>query len=239
MLPSNVSRREQGLLQLNSWLWEAHSAEEFLLAQIRRVIESLGSPPESFDGEQVRSYLRHRDATLRAEAARCCVALSDVDSIPDLVYLLEDSEAIVCKAAETALQQLTGLGFSEDAQRWRTWWEFEENWHRRVMPGVLTRLQSGEANEIAEAIRQIAHHPVWRRAFVEGLSTVLQHEQASIRELGCRAAHLVDAVELAPDLRARLVDDSDKVREAAQAALSSWTRGATSRCSVRGRSQRE
>ena len=80
---------------------------------------------------------------------------------------------------------------------------------------------SGRADEIALAIREIVRHPIWRREFVEDLTAVLQHDQSSIRVLACRAARLLDAVELAPHLRTRLADHDKKVCEAAKAALSS------------------
>ncbi|MBM3980671.1 MAG: hypothetical protein FJ304_10365 [Planctomycetes bacterium] len=68
----------------------------------------------------LRGMLRADDAELRRAAALACAMKDDRDHVPDLIGLIEDSNADVVRAARAALKSLTGQDLAT-AAAWRAW----------------------------------------------------------------------------------------------------------------------
>jgi hypothetical protein len=82
----------------------------------------------------LKGYLTGDDAELRRAAALATAIREDKALIPQLIDLLDDSEADVARAAKAALKSLSGEDFgpgvkatdkerAEAVKKWRAWWE--------------------------------------------------------------------------------------------------------------------
>ena len=92
--------------------------------QVRRqAAEALGQMRNSYALEPLTSALRDEAPEVRAEAASALGAIGDQYSVEPLITTLEDENASVRKSSAQALAKITGQNFGEDAVRWRTWWE--------------------------------------------------------------------------------------------------------------------
>ena len=91
------------------------SVKEGALALVK-----LGSPPVS----QLMAILRgaRSGVTSRTEAAVALGEIKDVRGIPPLITTLADKDQNVRKAANKALESITGQQFGDDQDKWRAWW---------------------------------------------------------------------------------------------------------------------
>jgi uncharacterized membrane protein YgcG len=77
----------------------------------------------------LRDKLQDGQFEIRRAAILACVQKNDLAHVPDLIDLLDDSEPLVRRVAETGLKTLTGndLDAPGDANAWQAWWEQESS----------------------------------------------------------------------------------------------------------------
>jgi len=88
------------------------------------------------EDDELRAHLQDEHPEIRRAAALACVRRADLEWTPDLIELLSDSDAVVARESQKALQLITGENFgpSPDArdedrlaavERWRVWWRLQ------------------------------------------------------------------------------------------------------------------
>ncbi len=83
--------------------------------------------------DTLRRMLQDEDKEIRRAAALACAMKDDRSHIPDLIALLADADAGICRTGRTALKNLTGQDFGPEPDAsgvakakailtWRNWW---------------------------------------------------------------------------------------------------------------------
>lgn len=187
-----------------------HPEEDvFVLEQMTQACATIPPPvPESIL-MSVRPYLSSEQPVRVARAARCLAAMQDFGSVGDFVTLLRRGEPEVVRAAHEALVATTNVGLFPDADRWSRWLEEEGAWFADDFPRLSEELQSGSAVVAAQAISQMAAHPLYRREIAEKMALALEHEPAAIRRIACSALRQLRARTAVPFLL-RWAEDPDR-----------------------------
>jgi hypothetical protein len=82
----------------------------------------------------LRQWLQYDDREIRRAAALACAMKDDKSTVPDLIPLLDDREALVARAAHAALKSLTNQDYGPSANAssadraravaaWKEWWK--------------------------------------------------------------------------------------------------------------------
>jgi len=174
--------------------------------------------------ESVRRYLRQRDPALVSAAVLACGELGDDGSVEFLMDLLEHADERVRHCAFKALRDITGLGFGEEAARWRSWYQAETRWWEDVAEATLVHVERGRGLEFVRAAREALEHRLFRdriaEAFAQGLSRRSGGEEVL---LSCRALAQLRSPVGIPSLIECLERSDPEVRSAAWKALRAIT----------------
>jgi hypothetical protein len=139
LVSSPADRQDALLRQLREGKGTVHTeALAAAIPQLRgslkvRAREALAERLSRMTAATLRDKLTDPDVDVRRAAALACAMKDDRNLVPDLIKLLDDREALVWRAASTALKSLTGhdLGPKPEADRaerskamarWRSWW---------------------------------------------------------------------------------------------------------------------
>lgn len=168
---------------------------------------------------RIRRFLGSRNPYLKKEAALAVGKLKDIESIPDLIDLLNDAHSGVVDTAHWALKQISGMRFSKNSVYWDSWWKAEEEEYREKMNTALEELDSGAAGRQMKAIRSLSRMVLGREEASDVLLRFISDDNPMIRREVCSALGIMKAQEAVPALIGFLDDSSNDVKNAAHRAL--------------------
>ncbi len=169
-----------------------------------------------------RAKLSSEEAVERRIAVVALGRLRDADSFMDLVDSLGDSDAVVRRCAQTALQATAGLQSRWGADRWRMWHEDELAWLGSVDDLGWT-LRSGEAYEASVAAKELMRHPLYVETVNRALALGLDHPHPKVRSLAVDGLSQSAHSSAVDPLLAALQDDVESIRLKAQQGLASMS----------------
>jgi hypothetical protein len=130
--------------------------------------------------------LRSPDASERALAARLAGSLHDLRSVPSLIALVEDSDAVVRRCAAAALGDMARLPLGEEVEAWESWYAREASWrdeHWNRLLGTLAGSSPGPANE---ALCELVRHPLFRHEAARAIADTLREQPPAVALAACR-----------------------------------------------------
>lgn len=178
---------------------------------------------DEFVLDGLRRYLEHGTPVLAVAACRAAAALGDDGSIEALIALLEHEEERVRSAASEALQDLSGLAFGLDVERWASWFQAESTWWSEHADAELARIEAARGQEYVRAARSVLEHRLHRDRIAEAFVQALGRRDADEVWLACRALGELRSRIAVPALIECLERDQKPVREAAWRALRAIT----------------
>lgn len=133
--------------------------------QLEERIEGLTTLP--FDADQAPLRTQCLERMLFSASDRVCASAGAglglagaTQAVSDLIPLTgTNAGAKTRRAAQSALQALTGVRWAQDERTWMEWFEVESAWARSELPGLAYHLVYGDPAEHADALRQVLQHP--------------------------------------------------------------------------------
>ena len=178
---------EDGLSVLGRLLGEAPELDLLTLAAIGDLARRSGERIDAELLKSVRSYLSQRDERLVQSAALALAELRDPRAVSDLIGLLDSADANLAATADRALTRIAGRDFHGDQQRWRRWYQEEQDWWRGAEEAVLSDLRSGMTARMARAINEVAAHRLFRRELELSLVEQLNLADPDLVAMACGA----------------------------------------------------
>ena len=164
------------------------------------------------------------DAKLRAQAARTLATLRGGTHLEDVLGLLDDDDRRVRRSAHFALQELTGLRWDEQPQRWHAWLEREDDWRRQELPTQAETLLGPASGPALEALRGFAEHATWAAETAPLVLRALEHGDEEVAVRGLQVlARLAEPASIAPLVQLLETERRPRVREALASTLTQLT----------------
>lgn len=189
------------------------------LSQVRLLGPSADDEVNQETAEVVRELVRAEDLQVARAALLALGELEDVASIPAMIELLGEDSGGLAENALWALRRISGLKLNENRDLWRAWYRQEERWFEEDAPRAIERLRSPLDHQVAAAVREIGNHRLHRHELARELAPVLEHPQATLRALACRALARLGSLTALADLAHALRDAEEEVFQAASRAL--------------------
>lgn len=199
---------------------DVHSEFDVLVLQTMHMVAL--RPTE--DGSQVtkravRAFLRDDDAACVRLACRTLGALEDVESITDLIHLLDSDDSNQRAAAAYGLSVGTGLQFGENVVRWRSWFERERVWWEERSIERFDELAHGEIGIAMRALREISEHCLDRDELARGVAPALERPERGLVLTAIAFLARLESRAAVPDLIPLLDRRDEDVRRAAWRTL--------------------
>jgi hypothetical protein len=212
----------RGATALTDLLCAVPELDAVILTEIRHLAR-LGARPDGYGLAAIRDCLRDNDPSASTMAVLAVVELDDQGAVPDLIYLLENSDERVEVAVNGALRQLTGRRLSPEPARWWSWYDAEREWLTSGFFEEERALSEGEHVEAAGAIRELASHTLFPEHVASPLVDVLNRADTELVVLACAGlGHLRAQSAIGPLIRC-LEHEDPRVVAAAHAALTRTT----------------
>ena len=193
--------------------------DSIVLAHVGRAARGLPRPIDPVVRDAVRAYLWKGDNQRVRAAAQALGELEDFESIENLIDLLVSEESSIRGAAHWALERITGLSLTADAERWRNWYEDQEKWYRTRLPELVKALADPDTGAVFRALQELAGRRYERHALSRHVETVLEHDSAQLRALACMTLGRLGSGNSTLSLVERLEDPDSEVARAASNAL--------------------
>lgn len=211
------------------WLGEVMTWRSDLDVLVVSQLPLLGRYVPGFEdgfGDSVFTMLADQRPTAVQTASAALSTVAGMESVERLIELLGDESRAVAAQALVVLQRVTGMGFPQEERLWREWFELEHAWLRRHEAEVLEGLGSGHRARQVAALRDAAHHPLFRERWSSAWEVLLASEDDSVRVNTCSVIQRIGAREPVPLLVELLEHESETTRLAAHRALmgvTGWT----------------
>lgn len=190
-----------------------------VLAAMATVGRRCVPPFDEFLLQRLRELSVEEDPRLRSAAMRAAAAVGDEDSLPLQISGLLFEHGDVRSAAGDALEELTGLRFGNDSERWTSWYANETEWWDGEAPAVLERLTDDDTAVAIAALAELVPHRLYRARLARAVAGLLEDESPELRRLACLTLEQLHGRVVAPELVERLSDVDDAVRESAHRCL--------------------
>jgi HEAT repeat protein len=155
----------------------------------------------------------------RAQAAAAALAeLEDPRAVPDLIALLDSSNANLRESADRALVRTAGRDFRGDRARWQAWYDAEQAWWVGAEAELLASLRSDRDVDVARALNEVAGHRLFRRELEYSLLVELGDDDPSIVATACITLGRLGSRAAAPELEALAAHADPRIAEAARVA---------------------
>jgi HEAT repeat protein len=191
------------------------------IAQVR----SLGPSPDEDVNYALLEVVRRRLDLTRPDRSQALVLvmgeLSDFESIPLLLDLLEDGGEGMSKSALWALQRMTGLRLPAKAESWRRWLDQELAWKEKERADVLERLESPLRADVVAAVQELARHRYERPFLAARLAETLENRDPLVRVAACEGLAALASLGQKEALLRAVKDPDSRVAAAAEHALGS------------------
>ena len=149
------------------------------------VVSAIAQMPDAVPPEEtvpvLHELLGSTDQSIRRETVTALGLMKDAESAAILIGLLEDPNGGVRGNAHGALKNITGLGFPQDANRWRLWHREENAWWETDGRRLLEILESGSEAEVLAALKTLGERCLFRDRIAPALTLLLQDESAAVR----------------------------------------------------------
>ncbi|MSR63586.1 MAG: hypothetical protein EXS08_14205 [Planctomycetes bacterium] len=162
-------------------------ADALLLLELGNHATHYGACDDQLVLERVRGYLGHPERRLGVLACLALEKLRDYQAVPDLVVLLDDSNAALSQRAHAALRSLTGLDFGAQTEPWMAWLSPSLDWWDERADAARVALVSGTAAQAAAALADVAAQRLFVADVVQLLELALQRPEPDLVRFGCRA----------------------------------------------------
>ena len=172
----------------------------------------------------VRTRLRSLEEGVPRLAALALGKLEDIESLPDLMGLLDSEDALESKAAHESLCWISGSDLGRTSSAWRRWLSGEQNWLSNVAPSQLAQLSSGDRLAVHRALRELQRHPLYRHEFAPEVAQLLYAADEDLAVAGCEALAALGSREALPALIESLALPDCALREAVLRTLQSLAR---------------
>ena len=171
----------------------------------------------------IRRFLQDKDFQLRREAALSLGKLQDIESVENLIALLNDEKKGVRGSAHYSLRQMTGQNFPPNSERWKVWWDNESKKHNEHRDALLKQLRQGNKKEMLDAMHGLTGIRLGKKRIVAALLEFLSHGDPVVRVEACKALAAMKARKAVPELIERLDDPDESLKKAVHEALFSIT----------------
>ncbi len=216
------ARDPRGLPFLIDIIRSSDSCSDVAAAQINKIGRSRDENVNAALAEELRLAIETDPSRLQT----ICVGLGrlgDLDSVGTLIELMDDEAEVVRTSAHWALREITGLPFPADQRRWQHWMRSEMVWSTNGKAELLRRLRSNHVPDVEQALGELATHPFARPDVLGELPELLDHANAEIRILACRAIATLGGLEHIETLISVFEDEDPTVAAAALEALRELT----------------
>jgi len=210
----------RGLRFLAGVLGEDPAVDEVVLSELGRLAPLAGVELARDAAGPLRWVLKSASDVTAVQAAVYALGrLGDEESLPLLLALLEEASGGVRMRAAQALEEITGLSYGDDAERWIAWYENEEAWYDEHVDQLLTQLESAEEEQVFDAVRGLARLRLYRDETASQMLFLLGSDSPGLRRLACQGlAQLGSRVAVAPLVEC-LTDADETVVQSAWIAL--------------------
>ena len=194
-----------------------------VLSMINRLAARVQAPGDLPALLAVEHALLVGEPDVRRQAALALGRLGSYESVPQLIELITSDDDGLSRNAHWSLKQLSGTSLRRDHDTWASWLQREKEWWARRGATLLLQLDHGDLAVRVAAIRELAHHPLFRSHSAPEISTLLHGCTPTEARLACVA---LAELGLAPDLDLvieQLEHAHPSVRTSALAALESLT----------------
>lgn len=211
--------RRQGMLVLTRLL-ESGQVTRGRVVEAMAELESMR--PWDLGGQTLAScgpLFRSPDASERALVARLVGSLHSIESIPDLLLLASDSDALVRRCALGALADMANQPFDPEVEVWESWYLREQAWQEAHWSGLLetlVALQPGPANE---ALRELTRHPLYRHEAARAIAESLREQPPMVALAACAELENLGSYLALPGLVAALEEGHAQLKAGAWRAL--------------------
>lgn len=172
---------------------------------------------------RLRRFLDEPNPYIRKEAALALGKLRDIESIHDLINLLDDAHPGVIDTAHWALKQISGKRFSKSSVYWDTWWQDEEEKYQTELDDLLGQIHGEVTGRRVMAIRGLSRMVLGREEIADNLLQLTSDNNPMIRGEACAALGIMKISQAVPDLIACLDDTNNDAKSRAHRALQQIT----------------
>ncbi len=202
-------------------VWTATQLSERALEER---LEGLSSLPFLPDQAMARKALLVRmlnedSDRVQARAAQGLGLLGATSEISELIRKTQDREGPKTRrAAQQALESLTGLEWAKDTGQWASWHGGELNWSADFLPDLAEALVGGEPAEHAGALRQLMQHPSSAHLFAADLARSAQEQSPELAAASLRSLAALPCAEARIELHSLVDFGPPEIRAAAKVA---------------------
>jgi len=215
----------RGLKFLAGALGEDADVDGIILSEIGRLAPLADVELAGDVAEPLRWVARSADDVTAIQSSVYALGrLHDEESIPLLIALLEESSSGVRTRAARALEEITGLSYRDDPERWIAWYDNEQCWYEEHIDQLLMQLESGEEEQVFDAVRGLAKLRLYRDDTAAEILLLLRDESPAIRRLACQGLSQLGSTVAVVPLVGCMADPDDSVVQSAWIALR-WLTG--------------
>jgi HEAT repeat protein len=170
---------------------------------------------------RVRNRLRDADDTEKAHVCEALGRMQDVESISEIIPLVESENKALKISALWALKNITQRNFGSE-EEWLSWWEPEQERAQDLLQKYLPKLKENGA-AARNTVRLLATLVSERESVLGELVDHTDHDDAAVRQEIARVLGQIGRLEHSDDLIGLLNDDEASVRQEAWRSLKKVT----------------
>jgi hypothetical protein len=212
------ARPAQALPVFGTLLGVSLELDLLVLSAIGDVARQSSQAIEAELGSAVLHCLTSGDERRAQAAAAALAELEDPRAVPDLIALLDSSNANLRESADRALVRTAGRDFRGDRARWQAWYDAEQAWWVGAEAELLASLRSDRDVDVARALNEVAGHRLFRRELEYSLLVELGDDDPSIVATACITLGRLGSRAAAPELEALAAHADPRIAEAARVA---------------------
>ncbi len=169
--------------------------------------------------EHCGPLFRSPDPAERALVARMVALLHDLDSVPELLALASDSDALVRRCALRSLADMATLPFSSEVETWESWYLREQAWKEEHWTRLLAALVATQPGPANEALGELTQHPLYRHEAAYAIADCLAEQPRVVALAACVELENLGSRRALPGLVAALEGGPAQLKAAVWRAL--------------------
>jgi HEAT repeat protein len=172
---------------------------------------------------QIRARLESADPKARRAAAIALGTVHDTEAFRPLIERLQDSDSEVAKAAEWALQRLSGTTAPKTPRQWNVWHQRELAWWSSEGERLRAELADPAPERSLAAVRELSQRRFGKDEIAADLGERVAGLTPELQKLTCDTLARMDSTHCVPELVELLFHEDGAVRSAAWRALQALT----------------